>query len=115
MTPAILVVDDEPTLRDLMTDILIDEGYLVRSAPDGVAALELHASAPADVIVSDIMMPRLDGFGLVRVLRDRGDLTPMVLMSAAPRPLLPAGIGWVPKPFDIDEVIAMIAQVATLP
>ena len=105
---ALLVVDDEQPLREIIADLLSDEGFEVRTACNGREALELHAVAPADLILSDVMMPQLDGVNLVRTLRERGDLTPMVLMSAAPRPVLPDGVGWVSKPFEIEEMIATI-------
>lgn len=112
MPPTILVADDEMDLREILMDVLRDAGFDVRSSPDGHAALELHTAVPADVILSDMMMPNLDGLGLVQALRERGDHTPFVLMSAAPRPPLPDGISWVAKPFDVETVIATVRGAA---
>ena len=115
MPPAVLVVDDELPLRQILADILTDEGFDVRSAPDGQAALTLHHETPADVILSDMMMPRLDGLGLVAALRESNDPTPIVLMSAAPRPPLPDGIAWIAKPFDLDAVVEAVTRSARSP
>lgn len=105
----VLVVDDEASIRDVLAVVLTDEGYAVRTAPDGAKALALHESAPADVVLSDVMMPVVDGIGLVVALRTAGDHTPVVLMSAAPPPPMPDGIGWLAKPFNLDAVVDAIA------
>lgn len=68
----ILVVEDEPTLRLLAVEILGFEGYVVHEAEDGILALSLLDAHPEiKLLVTDIRMPRLDGFGLIRVARQR--------------------------------------------
>ena len=79
----ILVVDDEPTVRRFATRVLAEAGYLVEEAPDGAAALDrVHGGpVPLDAVVSDIVMPRLNGVELLRALtRTHPDL-PIILMS----------------------------------
>ena len=62
----ILIVDDEPALREILAAVLADEGYAVQAAADGRSALDLIAAAPPDLVITDISMPRLDGWGLLR-------------------------------------------------
>ena len=66
-----------------MADIIGDLGYFCETAPDGEAALEKLTAAPFDVIISDLMMPRMDGFELLRTLFDRGDMTPAIVLTGA--------------------------------
>ena len=77
----VLVVDDSPIVRDLLVELLTSVGLEVRSAGDGAAALELLAEGPADLIVSDVEMPIMDGFELLRQLRDRAMRVPVVMVT----------------------------------
>lgn len=111
MSVLILVVDDEPAIRDILTTILTDEQYAVRTAANGREALALHCEAAADVILTDVMMPVLDGYGLVAALRARGDATPVILMSAAP--IMPGAVDGatrIDKPFDLESMLGTIAS-----
>lgn len=105
----ILVVDDERYIVDLLADLLEEEGYGVQRAYDGAAALEIVERNEPDLILADVMMPYLDGLALVGKLRERGMTTPIVLMSAAVTPRY-ADVTFVPKPFDIDHVLYVIAR-----
>nr|MDQ3045608.1 response regulator [Chloroflexota bacterium] len=78
----VLVVDDEPLIRQVLSDLLEDEGHRVSTAPDGEAALDTVAKHIPDLLLADVMMPRLGGLGLSRSLRERGYDFPIVLMSA---------------------------------
>ena len=114
----ILVVDDEPVLRELLTELLRDEGYAIVAAGDGVAALEVLIAAEIDLLVTDTMMPRLGGVELIRTMRDRPvlDALPVVLMSAAGRPNLD-GLGrcvFLAKPFDLASLLAAVADTVAL-
>ncbi|WP_148668498.1 response regulator transcription factor, partial [Streptomyces sp. WAC05950] len=73
----ILVVDDEPEVRAAVEDGLTIEGYHVRGATDGLAALSQIAAWEPDAVVLDVMMPVLDGLGVCRQLRTMGDRTPI--------------------------------------
>ena len=115
MTRTILVVDDEAPIRDLLEAILAEEGYAVRSAADGLAALAEAERDPPDLILADVMMPRLDGLGLLARLRERGDPTPVVLVSAASARAAGADAPFVPKPFDLDRLLATIADALAKP
>jgi DNA-binding NtrC family response regulator len=79
----VLVVDDDPQDRQGLADIIADLGYFCETAPDGEAALDKLTAAPFDVIISDLMMPRMDGFELLRTLFDRGDTTPAIILTGA--------------------------------
>jgi CheY-like chemotaxis protein len=106
----VLVVDDEPAIREVIATLLEDEGYLVRHAKDGLEALNAINGDRIDLIVSDVVMPRLDGASLVRRLRRRGHLTPVVLMSAVYADVDLPGVRFVPKPFEIDRLLGTVAS-----
>jgi len=110
MAPTVLVVDDEPVIVAMMADFLTEEGYRVRCAADGRAALHDVERAPPDLIVSDVTMPGLDGVSLVRRLRQRGFAMPVILMSAVHPGRNVAGTRFLPKPFDLAQVAALVAQ-----
>ncbi|SOY69287.1 response regulator [Cupriavidus taiwanensis] len=114
----VLVVDDNDDLRDYMRRLLGAAGHRVAVAADGEAALALaRAHAPA-LVVSDVMMPRLDGFGLVRALRADAALsdTPVLLLSArAGEEARVSGLGsgaddYLVKPFSARELLARVAS-----
>src|SRR5258708_13870497 len=81
-TPArVLVVDDDPQERHDLAKILVNLGYVPEMAQDGEEALQKIGSAPVDAIVTDLMMPRMDGDTLLRTLLSRGSLTPAVVLT----------------------------------
>ncbi|HEX4422480.1 MAG TPA: response regulator [Kofleriaceae bacterium] len=77
----VLVVDDSPIVRDLLTELLSSVGLDVRSAADGAQALQALNERTADLIVSDVEMPVMDGFELLRQLRDRPERIPVVMVT----------------------------------
>jgi DNA-binding NtrC family response regulator len=78
----ILIVDDDERQRSAMAAMLADCDYETQVASDGQEALERLSTFDADVIVSDLVMPRMDGFELLRHLKERGDLTPAIALTA---------------------------------
>ncbi len=114
----ILVADDNADLRDYMRRLLTADGYGVEVVPDGEAALEAARRQPPDLILSDIMMPRLDGFGLLAALRTDAALreTPVLLLSArageeARVEGLDAGANdYLTKPFSSRELLARVSS-----
>ncbi|MDQ6602723.1 MAG: response regulator [Chloroflexota bacterium] len=113
----ILVVDDEQPVVDLLTDILEDDGHTVISAYNGRIALEIVAQQFPDLVISDVMMPFVDGIQLCRRLREEHDARslPIILMSAAlPPDLSMCGANaFLGKPFDIsrfDDLIALYVR-----
>ncbi len=112
--PRILVVDDERALGDLTAELLRDEGYAVQCAYSGEKALALLRSGPPpDLVLSDVMMPGLDGVQLVTLTRTTLGLTdlPFLLLSATTVPRLRwQHVGFMPKPLDVDELLARVRQ-----
>jgi len=110
----VLVVDDEPLVRQLLVQALRFEGFEVLEAPDGPAALAVLAGTKVDVVVLDLTMPGLDGAEVVRRLRASGDDTPIVLSSGYAREgitLEPGSFqGFLSKPFVLDELTRVVQQ-----
>ncbi len=110
----ILVVDDEPLIRDLVAALLRDEGYAVVTAADGHTALEIFRRDLPDLVLMDVMMPRLDGRTAFRAMREHADAQqiPVILMSAAAHPTeLERGIAaFVRKPFDLNQLLTLVAR-----
>ncbi len=77
----ILVVEDEPEIRDLMINYLSREGFYIDPAEDGVQALSMFEAVKYDLVLLDIMIPKIDGFGVCEVIKERSD-TPVVFLSA---------------------------------
>ncbi|HUA86759.1 MAG TPA: sigma-54 dependent transcriptional regulator [Bryobacteraceae bacterium] len=77
----ILIVDDDPRERASLSTMVTALGYAVETAENGEEALEKLGALSFDVIVSDLIMPKVDGFGLLRSLLDRGDLTPTIVLT----------------------------------
>jgi two-component system, OmpR family, response regulator len=113
----LLVVDDEPNIRELLSASLRYAGFEVATAADGQQALALAESFRPDLLVLDVMMPGLDGFGVVRRLRQSGRHTPVLFLTARDAAedkvsgLTLGGDDYVTKPFSLDEVIARIRAV----
>jgi two-component system, OmpR family, response regulator MprA len=110
----VLVVDDDPPLRRMLARTLAAEGYQVTVAADGGAALAEAERTPPDVIVLDVAMPAVDGLAVARRLRGKGDLTPILMLTA--RDAIPdrvAGLeagadDYLVKPFAVEELVARL-------
>ena len=111
--PAVLIVDDERNVREMLEIGLAQHGFAVLSAADGPCALELLRSNPPDAILLDVMMPKIDGISLVPLIR-RITEAPIVMLSALNDAQdkiagLAAGADdYVAKPFDLGEVAARL-------
>jgi two-component system response regulator MprA len=81
-SPRLLVVDDDPDVRDSLSRALRYAGYQVLVATHGGEALDAVARSPVDLIVLDVLMPIMDGFEACRRLRERGDATPVLVLTA---------------------------------
>ncbi|MDP9313079.1 MAG: response regulator transcription factor [Chloroflexota bacterium] len=111
--PSILVVDDDPHIRSVISRGLRFEGYDVCAAEDGGAALQIARNQPLDLVVLDVMLPGIDGLDVCRRLR-RGLSVPILMLTA--RDAVPdriAGLDsgaddYLVKPFDFDELLARI-------
>jgi CheY-like chemotaxis protein len=110
----VLVVDDEPGIRATVLAMLEIEGYAVAEAMNGAEALVAVESDPPDVILLDMRMPVLDGWGFASELRRRGHRTPIVVMTAArdaarwAREI--AAAAFVAKPFGYDDLLRAVER-----
>ncbi|MCJ1680705.1 response regulator transcription factor [Streptomyces sp. APSN-46.1] len=110
----ILVVDDEPAVREALRRSLAFEGYGAQTAVDGLDALDKAASYAPDLIVLDIQMPRMDGLTAARRLRAAGSVTPILMLTARDTvgdrvTGLDAGADdYLVKPFELDELFARV-------
>ena len=110
----ILLVDDDPGIRLSVQRALEFEGHEVRTAEDGVLALEAVAAEAPDLIVLDVSMPRLDGLGVCRRLRTDGNDVPILVLTARQGVSdrvagLDAGADdYLPKPFALEELLARV-------
>jgi two-component system response regulator MprA len=110
----VLVVDDEPAVREALARSLAFEGYEVAEAADGVAALEQVERTRPDLVVLDVLMPRMDGLTACRRLRATGSAVPVLMLTA--RGMvgdrvtgLDAGADdYLVKPFELDELLARV-------
>ncbi len=118
-SPKVLLVDDEPGLRAAVQAYFEDEGFEVITAVDGAEGWEKAQAELPDVVLSDVMMPRVDGFGLLKQLRDDERLggTPVIFLTAKGMTSdriagFRAGVDdYIPKPFDPDELVARVRNV----
>jgi len=115
----LLLVDDEPGLRTAVKAYLEDEGFQVTTANDGEEGWSVAQEILPDVILSDVMMPRCDGFGLLKRLRgdERLGGTPVIFLTAKGMTAdriagFNAGVDdYIPKPFDPNELVARVQNV----
>jgi two-component system, OmpR family, response regulator MprA len=110
----ILVVDDEPAVREALERILRHDGFEVAMACDGREAVRTQAAAPADAVLLDVLMPGLDGLEVCRRMRDTGDRTPVLMLTARDEvgdrvAGLEAGADdYLSKPFALEELLARL-------
>jgi DNA-binding response OmpR family regulator len=116
----ILVVDDDPAIRQLLTDVLEMEGYEVTLAVDGIAAVRAVKAASPDFVVLDVMMPGMDGFEVLSTIRAQdGEPVPVLMLTAAAEPDADSrawanGVDfYLAKPFSPDAVLDLIDSVLT--
>ena len=110
MSASVLVVDDERAIRDAIGFLLRDEGYQVRQAGDGAEAWAEIQRAVPDLLLTDVKMPHLDGIALIRRARDEGHGFPVIIMTAQRARVDAPRVHHLPKPFDLDELLALIER-----
>ncbi len=119
-SPRLAVIDDEPGIRTLLEIELSEAGFDVRSAPDGASGFELVRAWNPDLVLLDVVMPRVDGLSLLPLLR-RQTQAPIVMLSARGRSSdkiagFEGGADlYVSKPFEIPELIAMLQSALRRP
>ncbi len=112
----ILVVDDEASARGGLERLLAQEGFTVKTAPDGSAALKLAAEFAPDVVVTDLKMPQMDGLELLKLLREQDPGLPVVVatafgdVSSAVAAMRAGADDYLTKPIDIDALVLSIER-----
>lgn len=120
MTQTILTVDDSRTMRDMLKFSLLDAGFRVIQAEDGIHGLEVLRDETPDVIITDINMPRMDGFGFIEAVRRDAAWrsTPVLVLTTEIdtekklRAKAAGATGWIVKPFDPVKLVDAIRRVA---
>ena len=120
MTKTVLTVDDSRTMRDMLMLALKDAGYRVVQAEDGVHGLEVLQAESPDIVITDINMPRMDGFGFIEGMRadPNHKATPVLVLTtesdaAKKQRAREAGAtGWIVKPFDPVRLVDAVRRVA---
>ena len=118
-TQTILAVDDSASMRQMVRYTLEGAGYKVVQAADGVEALEFAKTGVADLVLTDVNMPRMDGIELVRELRALHEykFVPMLVLTTESgqetkmRGKQAGATGWIVKPFNPEQLLATIARV----
>jgi len=117
MTARILIVDDEPAIRDVVATALSFQGHEVLQADDGYRALSLCGEERLDLIVLDVMMPGIDGYEVCRRLRAASNTTPIIFLTAKDETddriagFVAGADDYLPKPFNIDELALRVTAV----
>lgn len=112
-SPKVLMIDDDPELTEIVTSSLEFSGYRVTSAPTGTDAFKALAE-PFDVVILDVMLPGIDGFEVVQLIRSRDEHTPVLFLTARSavedrvRGLRLGGDDYLTKPFSMAELLARI-------
>lgn len=113
----ILIVDDEPSMREGLSDNLIFEGYKTELAANGIQALEKLNNQSFDLVVLDVMMPEMSGFDVCKQIRQDGNRVPVILLTAKGEEIdkvLGLELGaddYITKPFSLRELIARIKAI----
>ncbi len=120
MAKKILAVDDSKTMREMVTFTLKSAGYEVMEAEDGQAALNVLKSTKVDAIITDLNMPNMNGFDLIRALRANPTykFTPILMLttegddSKKQEGKTAGATGWIVKPFNPDKLVEVVSQLA---
>ena len=119
----ILTVDDSPSMRQMLSYVLTSNGYTVLEAEDGEQGLALAKSNQADLVLTDQNMPKLDGIGLIKALRNLPGYktVPIMMLTTESSQMLKqqgreaGATGWMVKPFDPDKLLEMLKRVLAQP
>lgn len=120
MSLQVLAVDDSRTMRDMIRLALLPAGFTVHTAEDGVDGIDVLDGIKPDAIITDINMPRMDGFGFIDAVRkqDLHRATPILVLTTEAAPELKqrareaGATGWIVKPFDPDKLVKALRMVA---
>ncbi|MAI62179.1 MAG: response regulator [Micavibrio sp. TMED27] len=119
MSMTVMTVDDSRTMRDMVSFTLKGAGYQVLEAEDGVEALSILSSQKADIVITDLNMPNMDGITLIKELRSKADYraTPILMLTTEADDTKKAAgreagaTGWIVKPFNPEKLLAVVKKV----
>lgn len=115
--PRILIVDDEPNIRDLLSTSLRFAGFAIRAVGSGSAAISAVLEEEPDLMILDVMLPDMSGFSVTKRLRESGFTSPILFLTAKDDTqdkvtgLTVGGDDYVTKPFSLDEIVARIRAI----
>ena len=118
-TQRILIADDDPTIRALLSRVLEDKGYTVETATDGRDALETITASPPDLLITDLIMPGLTGWSVLARARRQAPVLPIIIISGTDptvrhrEPSFPAITVFLRKPIAIEHLLAVVARLLT--
>ena len=109
----ILLVDDEENYRELIAKVLTKAGYAVLQAADGMGALSLLERSNVNLVISDILMPVLNGYALVARLREKWPDMPVILTTGflspdAAKSMMKGSVDFIPKPINAETLLDMV-------
>ena len=119
MTLKVLAIDDSKTIRELLRSVMEEAGFDYTSAVDGVDGVERYAEVRPDIVITDINMPNLDGYGVIDAIR-KGDIdnqVPILVLTTESgdklkqRARQTGATGWIVKPFDDVSLVSVIRRV----
>lgn len=120
MSLNILAIDDSRTIRDLVTQALVGAGMQVETAVDGIEGVEVFGRGRFDVVITDLNMPRMNGFGVIEAIRggEMNSQVPILVLTTENGADLKAraraigATGWIVKPFDDSALVSVLRRVA---
>jgi two-component system chemotaxis response regulator CheY len=119
MTLKVLAIDDSKTIRELLRSVMEEAGFDFTSAVDGVDGVERYAEVRPDIVITDINMPNMDGYGVIDAIR-KGDIdnqVPILVLTTESGDKLKqrareaGATGWIVKPFDDVSLVSVIRRV----
>jgi two-component system chemotaxis response regulator CheY len=119
MTIRVLAIDDSRTIRNLVRHAMEQAGFACTTADDGVQGVERFVEVDPDVVITDINMPRMDGFGVIETIRggDRNTTVPILVLTTESADDLKArarsagATGWIVKPFEDSAIVSVVRRV----
>ena len=119
MTLKVLAIDDSKTIRELLRSVMEDAGFDFSAAVDGIDGVQRYAEVRPDVVITDINMPNLDGYGVIDAIRKGsiGNQVPILVLTTESGDKMKArardagATGWIVKPFDDISLVSVIRRV----
>ena len=116
MPKRVLLVDNEPRNRKIVAEFLREQGYQVEEANDGISALQLLDEKNFDLLICDLLMPRMSGFDLLTEIKSRSLSMPVILITGYPEALVEKGLGDLPrftKPFNLYDLLHKVKDLVS--